>query len=537
MNSQQQNYFIETLTKSPFHHRYYSTIFYDQPARRDSYKMAIHTSKHDHLQFLYTTSSSSSSSSALSVHNHINTTQSLYTLHRGCSHCINDHIQRSISQPAVRLPDNDVLLENATFILDSPVFALRPAHHRSRATLPPPSTQVPLSKPLSTRSSITVNEAITDVNESSSNASIVSIAAIYRIVFLRSFASMFVLAGLFTTEVLQTSIYPHEYSFPSLIAFHLSSSIAALLFAAHVSHIQSTHYRWKISNVLAYDRFSQILLICSTLLTSTWLVLQYFYSFYYLSIVGACTSGISLSCMIIKTYDHLLQLSTSLLMENMKILTIRFNIFMFIYNCICHLALVIGGICFLTIIIFKQWRNEYILIGSPTCLSIPCAQLIKQQKTNDELFRLLPETVSIDLSVYFAENKQIWINDSMRYLYLLVLGLLTIIGVCVQANTKWSTSIMGMNKRLSIIQYANDDTLNEISKLTKYKHYLIAIFMGFQEGYLFGSLVKFDVTCLYGIRHAVEMLIIYGFTATISSILAALIIRRVTLMVFDKLYI
>ncbi|UJR09754.1 hypothetical protein I4U23_013981 [Adineta vaga] len=493
--------------------------------------------------YRYTRSSSSasasltSSSPTSSLHNHINTTRSLYTLHNGCSHCINDHIQRSISQPAVRLPDNDLLLENATFLLDSPVLALRPAHHRSRGTLavpppppqPQPLLQTSLSKPLSTRSSITVNEAITDINESS-NSSIISIAAIYRIVFLRSFASMFALAGLFTIEVLQTSIYPHEYSFRSLSTFHLSSSIAALFLAAHVSHIQTTHYRWKISNVFAYDYFSQILIICTTLLTSTWIILQYFYSFYYLLLIGACISGISLSCMITKTYDHLLQLSTSLLMENMKILTIRFNIFMFIYNCICHLALAIGGVCFLTVIIFKQWNHHYILIGSPTCLLMPCVHLIKQQDDNEQFYQPLPKAISIQLSTYFTETKQIWINDSTRFLYLLILVLLTIISLCIQANTKWSTSIMSTNKRLSIIQYVNDDTLNEVSRLTRYKHNLFAIFFGFQEGYLFGSLLKFDITCLYGLRHAVEILIIYGLSATVSSILAALIIRRVTLM-------
>ncbi|CAF1418165.1 unnamed protein product [Adineta steineri] len=513
------NYFIQNYTKSSPHHQcYYSSFLYDNLPRRNSYKMAIHTSKHDHLQILC----SSSTSSVSSINDRINTTRSLYTIHNGCSYCINDHIQRSISQPTVHVPDNDFLLENATFLLDSPVHALRPAHHKSRVTLSP-------TKPLSTRSSLTVNDPLTE-NDDYLNSTIISVASIYRIVFLRSFASVFALASLFTIEVLQTSIYSVETSFQSLLTLHLSSSITAFIFAAHVSHIQMTHYHWKMSSVLTYDHCSQIAIICATIFTSTWIIIQYFHSFYYLLLISAGISGISLSCMIIKTYDHLLQLSTSLLMENMKILTIRFNIFMFIYNCICHLSLSIGGICFLAIVLFQQWKNEYIFVGFPSCVLLPCLQLTKKQDDNTYVLTSLKKSIPINFTMYLTDAKQVWIYESTRYYFIIILIFLTILSLCIQTNTNWSTSIMNMSKRLSIIHYSNTNTLTVESKMIHYRHFLLALFIGYQEGYLFGDFIKFDITCVYGLRHTAEMLIIYGLGATISSLLIALVIKRVTLM-------
>jgi hypothetical protein len=374
------NFYIQKFPNSPYQHRYYLN---DIPPRRNSYQMAINTSKQDRLQV-----SSSSSSSICSINDHINTTQSLYTIHNGCSYCINEQIQRSISQPLVRSPDSDFLLENATFLLDSPVQALRPAHHKSRGTLSP------------TQSSSVANESL---NESTdySNASSISINSIYRIVFLRSFASVFALASLFTIEVLQTSIYSIEHSFQSLLTLHLSSSIAAFIFAAHASHIQITRHRWKISNVIAYDRCSKILIIFSTIFTSIWIIIQYFHLFYYFLLLTASISGISLSCMMIKTFDHLLQLSISLPTENMRILTIRFNIFIFLYNSICHLALTIGGICLLLVVLYQQWTYKYILIGFPSCLLIPCLQLNNQLDDKP-----LPPSIPINLTMYLTENKQ-----------------------------------------------------------------------------------------------------------------------------------
>ncbi len=45
---------------------------------------------------------------------------------------------------------------------------------------------------------------------------------------------------------------------------------------------------------------------------------------------------------------------------------------------------------------------------------------------------------------------------------------------------------MSMNKRLSILYY----TLNDLSTVVYYRHYLFALFIGFQEGYVFGNILK-----------------------------------------------
>jgi hypothetical protein len=368
MNNQ-NHYYIPNFPNSP-------SILNDIQPRRNSYQMAIRRSKQDRLEYL-----SSSSSSISSANNHLNTTQSLYTIHNGCSHCLNDYIQRSISQPVVRSPDSDILLENATFLFDSPVHALRPSHHKSRET------------PSPAYSSFEANDSTTF-----STSSNISISSIYRIVLLRSLASVFALAGLFTIETLQISIYSIEYSYQSLLTFHLSSSIAAFIFSAHASHVQISRHRWKISSILAYDRCSQVLIIFSTVFTSIWIIMQYFHWFYYLVLLTASISGISLTCMLVKTFDHLLQLSTSFPIENIKILTIRFNIFIFIYNSICHLALTIGGISLLAVVLYQQAKYKYILTGFPSCLLIPCLEL------NNE--KPMLQAIPINLTMYLTDNKQ-----------------------------------------------------------------------------------------------------------------------------------
>ena len=356
---------------SPSNMRKSSSIPTDAQPRRNSYQMAIESSKKDSLPYLYF------SSSSLSFLNEpIDTTQSLYTIPRHCAYCLSEYVPRSTSQPVVRLPDSDFLLENATFLLDSPVHALRPARYKSCGTLSP------------TQNSFEMNETI-----DYSTLPHTSISSIYRIVFLRAFASAFVLASLFTIEVLQTSLYPMENSFQFLLTFHLSSSIAAFIFSAHTSYIELTRHRWKISSVLIYDRCSRMCIILSTLLTSTWIISQYFHWFYDVLLITASISGISLSCMMIRTFDHLLQLSTSSSMEQMKTLSIRFNIFIFIHNIICHSALTIGGTCLLSIVLFQQWNDQYILTGSPSCLLIQC-------------WKSATPSPPINLTMYTTEKKQ-----------------------------------------------------------------------------------------------------------------------------------
>jgi hypothetical protein len=396
------DYFIQTFASSPYHRRYYSPIINDIQPRRNSYQIAINTSKNDHIHLnnrIQMISSTSSLESSMT--GHAQTTRSLYTVHNTCSNCTTNHLQRSMSQPAVRAPDNDLLLENATFLLDSPVHALRPAHHKSRTTLPP-------TNPVSIRSSLAVPESIVESNDCS-NSSTMPISSVYRIIIVRSFASVFALASLFSTEVLQTSIHTNEHSFQSLLTFHLCASIGAFLLAGHASRIHIARYRWTISSVIAYDHCSQILIVLATIFTGTWVTMQYFHSYYHLLLLSAAISGISSSCMIIKTFDHILQLSTSLPIQSIKILTIRLNIFAFIYNSLCHLALTIGGIFLFAIILFQQYRREYILIGSQPCLLIPCLQFNEQSDDNGTLLKPPPPPpppILVNLTMHLNDKKQ-----------------------------------------------------------------------------------------------------------------------------------
>ncbi|CAF2064078.1 unnamed protein product [Rotaria magnacalcarata] len=484
----------------------------DVQLRRNSYQMAILTSKQDRLEVLC-----SNASSISSMIDHINTTRSLCAISDSYSCRVNDYIQRRTSQPVARSTGNDILLENATLLLDSPVHAL----HKSLEISPLTKSFSPSNLPLANQSS---NER-TD----SLSSSVIAIISGHRILLLRSFASVLVLACLFSTEVLQTSFYSMERSFQILLTLHLSSSISALSLAAYTSHTQVNRYRWKISDMLAYDRCSQILIVFTTIFTSTWIIMQYFHSFYYCLLISASITGVCLSCMIIKTVDHLLQLSATLPFEDRNLLTERIKLFICIYNCICHLALAIGGGCFLVVILFQQWKYSYTLIGSQSCIVISCLQLRDQQDDNKQ-FLEPPQSILINLNVHLGEKTQIWTNEPTRYIFFISLIILMMISLIIQISTEWTTSVITMSGRLSIFTYSNKDPVNDISKRIHSKYYLFALFIGFQEGYVFGNIIKFDVTCLYGLRYAAEMLIIYGLSATISSILIVLIIKHMRTM-------
>jgi hypothetical protein len=408
MNTHGKNdYSIETFATSPYHRHYCSPMTMNEiQPRRNSYQLAIHTSKqthsqqhhHHHHHHHYPSMFSSASSSMSSMNEHAHTSRSLYTVHDASSHRTSNDLKRSLSQPAVRLPDNDFLLENATYLLDSPVHALRPAHHKSRTTLAP-------TNPLSERSSVAIPDSIADSNYCSS-VSTMPMTTVYRIVIVRSFASAFALASLLSTEVLQTSIHSNSTSFRSLFLLHLSASIGAFLAAIYASRIHQTRYRWTISDVLAYDRFSQILIVVATMFTGVWVAMQYFQSDERFLLMSAAISGISYSFMIVKTFEHILQLSTSLPIPHIKKLTMRLNIFAFIYNALCHLALTIGGTCLLAIVIYQEYRREYVLIASQPCLLMPCLQIFDQQ--DDSRPVLLPSlpAVRLNLTMYVNEKKQ-----------------------------------------------------------------------------------------------------------------------------------
>ena len=404
MNINNKNsYFIQSYTHSPCRRLYcLPPLNSNTRPRRNSYQIAINTSKHDRIHMNNHTEIVSSSpllTSAYSTNSHIHTARSLHAVNNTYSNSINNRLKRSISQPTVRLHDNDLLLENATLLLDSPVQALRPAYYRLRTTLLPEHL-IPSENCLSASKSIGEGNDCT-------NPSAISMASVYRIVIIRSFASVFALASLLMTEVLQTSIYSKEHSFQSLLTFHLCASIGAFLLAAHTSRIHVVRYHWTISSVMAYDRCSQILIVLATMFTGTWVTMQYFHSYYRLLLLSAGISGISYSCMIIKTFDHILQLSTSLPIESIKNLTIRLKILAFIYNSLYHVALTIGGLFLFAIIIFQQYRRKYILIGSQPCLLIPCLQFNSEKDhDNDQIIKPVPQPILINFTMHRSETKQ-----------------------------------------------------------------------------------------------------------------------------------
>lgn len=62
--------------------------------------------------------------------------------------------------------------------------------------------------------------------------------------------------------------------------------------------------------------------------------------------------------MIVKTYDHVLQLPAIVSIQSIKLLAKGINIFKFIYNSIYYLTLAIGGLCLLILILVKQRKQN-----------------------------------------------------------------------------------------------------------------------------------------------------------------------------------
>lgn len=62
--------------------------------------------------------------------------------------------------------------------------------------------------------------------------------------------------------------------------------------------------------------------------------------------------------MIVKTYDHVLQLPAIVSIQSIKLLAKCINIFKFIYNSIYYLTLAIGGLCLLILILVKQRKQN-----------------------------------------------------------------------------------------------------------------------------------------------------------------------------------
>lgn len=357
----------------------------DTKLRRNSYQLAILTSKQDRLEHLC-----SNSSSITSIIDHINTTRSLCTMSDAYTSRIHDYIQRSTSQPIELSVDNDILLENATYLLDSPVHALHKSHKMSS----------------SVNDGLIPNLSLNEQNDSLTASSQISTGSVYRILFFRLFAFVLVLSCLFSIEVLQTSIYSMLQSFQILLSLNLSSSIIAFILSVYSSNKHFNRSHWKISDILAYDRCAQIMIIFMTIFTSTWIIMQYFHLFYYCVMISAIITGICFSFMIVKTFDYLLHLLTTLPIENIKIRIERINLIILVYNAICNLALTIGGGCLLTVILLQQSKNNYVIIGFKSCLSIPCSQFTYQQDNNKQVVDLTIQPTLVNLTMYLADKKQ-----------------------------------------------------------------------------------------------------------------------------------
>ena len=356
---------LENFIK-PIHNYRYSSIRNDIQLCSTNNQITIHRSREGHQKFLY-----SASSSIFSVVEHVTTTRSLCTLSDDDDlYCPDNSRPRSYSQPPVYRVNDELLLEHVTDLHESPVPDLHFSHRKPCGIVLPNNLSF-------------FNEFLHERSDPS-NSSTMSLRSFYRVVFIRSIALVFLLASLFSTEVLQTSIYTTKHSLHSLLALHVSSSIAALLFAQHASYIQMTRHHWTISDVRAYDRWTQILIIFATILSSTWIVGQCFHSLHATAaLISACIAGVSLSCIIIKTFDHLLQLSMTLPIENIKLLTKHVNIFILIYNSICQFALLIGGVWLLCVILFMERKNNSSLISSKP-YELDSRSSLNNQSKNDK---------------------------------------------------------------------------------------------------------------------------------------------------------
>jgi hypothetical protein len=70
---------------------------------------------------------------------------------------------------------------------------------------------------------------------------------------------------------------------------------------------------------------------------------------------------------------------------------------------------------------------------------------------------------------------------------------------------------MSLSRRVSILYYSNEDAKNKISisskRLIRCRHYLFALFIGFQEGYLFGSIIKV-IKIILNMNRRIELILV-----------------------------
>lgn len=304
-------------------------------ARRDSYELAVQKCH--------------SYSTSVSLVDH--SIRSSATVHHFPSYSP----QNQFPPRLVRSPNSEILLKNAVALLDSPVHAFLPR-------LQPQKTS-------DRASSLPTAAGLFDEDDhrSSSSPSVLPNSCHYRTGIHRSLASIFALASLFTMEILQISLLPAEDSFPLLFTFQICSSISSVVLALYASYIERVRSSRTISGMLFDDRCSRLMLSLTTALATAWMIGDYFRSSYRFLLLCAGISGICVSCMNVKTADHLLQLSSFISLEK------NFKILIFIHQCLYQVSCTLGGCFLLPMMLFDSKKPDYILMITSSCLSTRCA--------------------------------------------------------------------------------------------------------------------------------------------------------------------
>lgn len=108
-----------------------------------------------------------------------------------------------------------------------------------------------------------------------------------------------------------------------------------------------------------------------------------------------------------------------------------------------------------------------------------------------------------------------WQTEPVRYIFFVTLLILTIISLLPQAGAEWTTSILSMSRRVSILYYSNECAQNDVptssKRFIRCRHYLFALFIGFQEGYVFGSVTKVIITIRNKIFNRLYLFINYCY--------------------------
>ncbi|CAF0812945.1 unnamed protein product [Didymodactylos carnosus] len=496
------------------------------PYRRNSYQMAIHAPQHRNITRI---SNYRNHISSLSKKLNETTSHSLYFIDsemfmpNGSIEQLPSRgiLKPSYSEPIDTFSYNDLLLENTSEFLDSPLHVLRSSN---RCLSTHDNDNENEKEKENENENENKSSSINDVNLIKSTK---TKSTYYRLVIMRSIASTLALSGLMCTEILQTTIYSSKTGVYSLVSFHLSIVISSILISYHIHYIKLKSLTFTISKTIYYDRCSQISIILCTCFTGVWIIINYQTNFNLL-LIGAIISGFSVSLMKIQTYENLLQWCASMTIDEcqkiirpnssttdiynnwLKIRTSTLMTFVFIYHILCQLALIIGCIMLFVVITFQEWRKHYILVAYYPCLIIKCIT------TGETL------TSTLNMTIYKNDKQQEWQLEPERYIFFLSLLIFTLLSLLPQAIVEWSSLQTA---------FKNENRIENNQNLQYYRRahilvYILLFYIGLQEAYVYGSMTKFSVSCLYGIKHLIETLILYGISLTISSILFAVLLKR-----------